>query len=146
MYAQVDLPRLKEGKNGGAFWSAFVPCPTNGTDFSDENYAECEIFLISSRCEATRGLFSVCSLFHVTASSGKAQLILNCHLIAPYLLQTSYYVHTLSDRCPRPSSGCLPKTLLPTSKQQHRSPGFQGRPAHLPNCNRRSSSDWQFPL
>ena len=24
---------------GGAFWSAFVPCPENITDFSDENYA-----------------------------------------------------------------------------------------------------------
>jgi membrane dipeptidase len=42
MLAHVDLPRLKEGKNGGAFWSAFVPCPKDGMDFSDENYAECE--------------------------------------------------------------------------------------------------------
>ncbi|KAL2068546.1 hypothetical protein VTL71DRAFT_14883 [Oculimacula yallundae] len=39
MRAQVDIPRLREGKNGGAFWSAFVPCPTNGSDFSDDNYA-----------------------------------------------------------------------------------------------------------
>ncbi|KAL8713529.1 MAG: hypothetical protein Q9220_002391 [cf. Caloplaca sp. 1 TL-2023] len=36
---QVDLPRLKAGKVGGTFWSAFVLCPANGTDFSDENYA-----------------------------------------------------------------------------------------------------------
>lgn len=36
----VDLPRLRAGKNGGAFWSVFVPCPDNGTDFSDQNYAE----------------------------------------------------------------------------------------------------------
>jgi membrane dipeptidase len=42
MYAHVDLPRLKEGKNGGAFWSAYVPCPKDGMDFSDENYADCE--------------------------------------------------------------------------------------------------------
>lgn len=41
MPQHVDLPRLKEGKNGGAFWSAFVPCPSNGSDFSDENYAGC---------------------------------------------------------------------------------------------------------
>lgn len=34
----VDLPRLRAGKNGGAFWSVFTPCPKNGTDFSDENY------------------------------------------------------------------------------------------------------------
>ncbi|KAF2178626.1 hypothetical protein K469DRAFT_598809 [Zopfia rhizophila CBS 207.26] len=37
----VDLPRLDKGKQGGAFWSAFVPCPPgNGTDFSGENYSE----------------------------------------------------------------------------------------------------------
>jgi len=38
MFMHVDLPRLKEGKVGGAFWSAFVPCPANGSDFSKENY------------------------------------------------------------------------------------------------------------
>ncbi|KAL9120080.1 MAG: hypothetical protein Q9187_003366 [Circinaria calcarea] len=36
----VDIPRLKAGMSGGAFWSAFVGCPKNGTDFSDANYAE----------------------------------------------------------------------------------------------------------
>ncbi|KAI2641827.1 putative dipeptidase [Hypomontagnella submonticulosa] len=35
----VDLPRLREGQNGGAFWSVYTPCPENGTDFSEENYA-----------------------------------------------------------------------------------------------------------
>ena len=35
----VDIPRITEGKYGGAFWSAFMPCPRNVTDFSDENYA-----------------------------------------------------------------------------------------------------------
>ena len=40
MPAHVDLPRLKGGRVGGAFWSAFVLCPKNGTDFSDANYAE----------------------------------------------------------------------------------------------------------
>lgn len=35
----VDLPRLKKGYVGGTFWSVFVPCPADGTDFSDENYA-----------------------------------------------------------------------------------------------------------
>lgn len=35
----VDVPRMKKGKYGGAFWSAFVGCPANGTDFSDKNYA-----------------------------------------------------------------------------------------------------------
>ena len=36
----VDLPRLDKGKVGGAFWSAYMPCPKNGSDFSNENYAE----------------------------------------------------------------------------------------------------------
>jgi membrane dipeptidase len=44
MPMHVDLPRLEKGMNGGAFWSAFVPCPSNGSDFSDQNYAQCEWF------------------------------------------------------------------------------------------------------
>lgn len=36
----VDLARLRAGKNGGAFWSVFVPCPANGSDFSDDNYSQ----------------------------------------------------------------------------------------------------------
>lgn len=40
MPAQVDLPRLENGRVGGAFWSAFVLCPKNGSDFSDGNYVE----------------------------------------------------------------------------------------------------------
>jgi membrane dipeptidase len=35
----VDIPRLRAGQNGGAFWSVFWLCPPNGTDFSDEVYA-----------------------------------------------------------------------------------------------------------
>lgn len=45
MPAHVDLPRLKEGKVGGAFWAAFIPCPKNGSDFSNENYAQCKLTL-----------------------------------------------------------------------------------------------------
>ena len=41
MKGHVDLPRLDAGRVGGAFWSAFVPCPANGSDFSDANYAPC---------------------------------------------------------------------------------------------------------
>lgn len=40
MRLHVDLPRLKKGRVGGAFWSAYVACPKNGSDFSDTNYAE----------------------------------------------------------------------------------------------------------
>jgi len=40
MEYDVDLPRLRSGQVGGAFWSAFVVCPENASeDFSDENYA-----------------------------------------------------------------------------------------------------------
>ncbi|KAH8167713.1 hypothetical protein CIB48_g504 [Xylaria polymorpha] len=38
MAYHVDLPRLKEGQNGGAFWSVYTPCPANGSDYSEENY------------------------------------------------------------------------------------------------------------
>lgn len=34
----VDIPRLEAGLVGGAFWSAFVPCPANVSDYSDANY------------------------------------------------------------------------------------------------------------
>lgn len=30
----VDLVRLREGQNGGAFWSVYWGCPSNMTDFS----------------------------------------------------------------------------------------------------------------
>jgi membrane dipeptidase len=42
MPGHVDLPRLRSGMTGGAFWSVFWLCPANGTDFSDENYASSE--------------------------------------------------------------------------------------------------------
>ncbi|KAK3986275.1 membrane dipeptidase-domain-containing protein [Cladorrhinum sp. PSN332] len=35
----VDLARLRSGLNGGAFWSVFWPCPEEGGDYSDANYA-----------------------------------------------------------------------------------------------------------
>lgn len=34
----VDLSRLREGMNGGAFWSLYWLCPNNMTDFSDDIY------------------------------------------------------------------------------------------------------------
>lgn len=39
MTGQFDLPRAVEGRMGGTFWSAWVPCPADGMDFSNENYA-----------------------------------------------------------------------------------------------------------
>jgi membrane dipeptidase len=29
----TDLPRLRKGQVGGQFWSVFVPCPKNESDF-----------------------------------------------------------------------------------------------------------------
>nr|POE63145.1 dipeptidase sirj [Quercus suber] len=34
-----DIPRAIKSNMGGTFWSAYVTCPSNGFDFSDENYA-----------------------------------------------------------------------------------------------------------
>ena len=40
MPLNLDLPRLRSGQNGGAFWSAFVACPANASyDMTDSNYA-----------------------------------------------------------------------------------------------------------
>jgi len=39
MVGHFDLPRADEGMMGGSFWSAFVPCPADGFDFSNGNYA-----------------------------------------------------------------------------------------------------------
>jgi membrane dipeptidase len=35
----VDIPRMKKGHYGGAFWSAFMPCQKNVSDYSNESYA-----------------------------------------------------------------------------------------------------------
>lgn len=40
LIGHVDAPRLAEGQVGGTFWSVFVPCPEDSSDFSNENYAE----------------------------------------------------------------------------------------------------------
>jgi membrane dipeptidase len=47
MAYHVDLPRLREGQVGGAFWAAFAPCADNGTDFSDENLQDSVAFTYS---------------------------------------------------------------------------------------------------
>ncbi|TKA22469.1 hypothetical protein B0A50_08012 [Salinomyces thailandicus] len=39
MPGQFDIPRAEASQMGGAFWSAFVPCPADGFDFSDDAYA-----------------------------------------------------------------------------------------------------------
>ncbi len=49
MPGMVDLPRLKKGRSGGAFWSAFYPCPRDIYDFSTEAY-DPSMFLHSLCC------------------------------------------------------------------------------------------------
>ena len=49
MRGHVDLPRLQAGMSGGAFWSAFMPCPDNGTNFETSNYAE-GLFIGGQQC------------------------------------------------------------------------------------------------
>ena len=44
---QFDLPRAKAGGYSGAFWSAYYPCPTNVTSYTDEDY-DPSMSLISS--------------------------------------------------------------------------------------------------
>jgi membrane dipeptidase len=39
MLGQFDFPRADAGLLGGTFWSAWVPCPADGLDFSDAAYA-----------------------------------------------------------------------------------------------------------
>ncbi|KAE9974198.1 hypothetical protein BLS_005170 [Venturia inaequalis] len=35
----VDIPRMEKGHYGGAFWSAFLPCQQNLSDYSNASYA-----------------------------------------------------------------------------------------------------------
>ena len=55
LFGHVDLARLREGLSGGAFWSVFAPCPEDGDDFSDENYAPS-----TSNCSLPLMLFVPC--------------------------------------------------------------------------------------
>ncbi|KAF4985106.1 hypothetical protein FDECE_16817 [Fusarium decemcellulare] len=50
----VDLHRLRQGQSGGAFWSLYAPCPQNGSDFSDENYASSVQFTLDQIDVMTR--------------------------------------------------------------------------------------------
>jgi hypothetical protein len=68
MPAHVDLPRLTQGKNGGAFWSAYVPCPKNGLDFEDANYADCKTSLCYWSCEVLMSSLSLSLSLSVSLS------------------------------------------------------------------------------
>lgn len=58
----TDIPRIEKGLSGGAFWSAFLPCPANASDFSDEAYAPSMLFAFYLFC-----------LFHLSHQSATSQ-------------------------------------------------------------------------
>ncbi|KAI9046467.1 hypothetical protein LZ554_009216 [Drepanopeziza brunnea f. sp. 'monogermtubi'] len=88
MYGHVDLPRLKQGKNGGAFWSAYAPCPENGTDFSHENYAETVAFTYSQIDLLTRLQAAYPDVFSPPPNSSTALSAFKSHqLISPLAIE-----------------------------------------------------------
>ncbi|PQE17832.1 membrane dipeptidase protein [Rutstroemia sp. NJR-2017a WRK4] len=88
MTGHVDLPRLKAGKNGGAFWSAFVPCPSNWTDFSDENYADSVAFTLTQLDVLARLQAAYPSHFSLPGNSSTARTAFkNGQLISPYIIE-----------------------------------------------------------
>ncbi|ETS77606.1 hypothetical protein PFICI_09668 [Pestalotiopsis fici W106-1] len=40
LYGQVDFPRLRQSRLGGQFWSVYVECPNNSSEYSDSAYRE----------------------------------------------------------------------------------------------------------
>lgn len=117
MPAHVDLPRLAAGQNGGAFWSAFVPCPADGNNFSNENYAKCE-FLSSVRdLSQSRHLYD-----------------LQCYMTtSAFLILLSRRIHIHTNRSPKPPLRPLPVQIRPQCQQQHRqAPTPKQRASHFP--------------
>ncbi|RFU36143.1 hypothetical protein B7463_g208, partial [Scytalidium lignicola] len=84
----VDLPRLKAGKSGGAFWSAFVPCPANGADFSDENYGPSVAFTLDQIDLLTRLQAAYPSHFSLPGNSSTAiPAFRSGQLISPIIIE-----------------------------------------------------------
>lgn len=89
--ADVDLPRLKEGKVGGAFWSAFVVCPDDASDdFSDETYAT-EVFHTLSQIDLIRRIQSQYPSHFTFATTPLSSALTNFHatksLISPISIE-----------------------------------------------------------
>ncbi|KAB8305179.1 hypothetical protein EYC80_004469 [Monilinia laxa] len=84
----VDLPRLKVGKNGGAFWSAFAPCPSNWSDFSSENYGHSVAFTLTQLDLLTRLQAAYPYHFSLPGNSSTALTAFqNGQLISPYIIE-----------------------------------------------------------
>jgi membrane dipeptidase len=91
MEANVDLPRLQKGKVGGAFWSAFVPCPTNASlDFSDASYGEA-VSTTLSQIDLLRRIQSYYPTKFTPATSSPAHALSQFHsnksLISPLSIE-----------------------------------------------------------
>lgn len=91
MEMNVDLPRLREGKVGGAFWSAFVPCPKNASyDFRDSIYAEA-VSTTLSQIDLLRRLQNAYPYTFTSASSSPAHALKMFHsnrsLVSPISIE-----------------------------------------------------------
>jgi len=89
--ADVDLPRLRQGKVGGAFWSAFVVCPEDASDnFSDETYAT-EVFHTLSQIDLIRRIQSQYPTNFTFATTPLSSALTNFHatkaLISPISIE-----------------------------------------------------------
>ncbi|KAI9880642.1 MAG: hypothetical protein M1830_001646 [Pleopsidium flavum] len=86
----VDLPRLRKGKVGGVFWSAYVNCPQNGTDFSDDNYAEAVSTTLSQLdlLHRLRDAYPITfSTPHLNASTALHVFNINNQVISPLIIE-----------------------------------------------------------
>lgn len=81
----VDLPRLRSGQSGGAFWSAFVGCPINASlDTSNANYASSvsatlEQIDLLTRLQAQYSRDFTPAISMVNDPSGRENMILRWH-------------------------------------------------------------------
>jgi membrane dipeptidase len=96
MEMNVDLPRLREGKVGGTFWSAFVPCPQNASyDFRDSTYAEA-VSTTLSQIDLLRRLRNAYPDTFTSASSSPAHALELFHssrsLISPISIEGLHQV------------------------------------------------------
>lgn len=94
----VDLPRLKAGGVGATFWSAFVPCPTNGTDFSDGAYVQ-SVSMTMSQIDLLRRLAAaypqVISSPDLNSSSAEAAFHRDHLLISPIGIEGLHQIGNL---------------------------------------------------
>lgn len=171
MLGHVDLPRLDQGKVGGAFWSAFMPCPSNASDFSDEAYAPSRS-LPAHPLSLESGLvgcyFKMFAFSSASLRGFKVTINLLGRLRDPFRLHALHsFAVGLSDlgilsacqtnnppsrqsnppttRPPPPPPRPLPPLLHPHPLRRLRPPRLRLQPPHLPPRNRRPAPDRQLP-